>query len=156
MKVIIAALAGAAVFAIAAAVFSQGKRDPALDKLAVEFETAFNARDAARAASMYTDDGILMPPDQPMIKGRADIEAYYRQAFKGTFSDMKVLPFESIASGTQAFEAGVSTIVVPRRDGGGSWIPAGKYVLVYKRVGQTWKIAYDIFNDDVAEPPPSK
>jgi uncharacterized protein (TIGR02246 family) len=156
MKVIMATLAGAALVAIATAGSGQGKRDPALDKLAVEFEAAFNARDAAKAASMYSDDGILMPPDQPMIKGRADIEAYYRQAFKGTFSDMKVLPFESNASGTLAFEAGLSTIVVPRRDGGGSWSPVDKYVLVYKRVGQTWKIAYDIFNDDVAEPQPSK
>jgi uncharacterized protein (TIGR02246 family) len=155
MKVIIAALAGA-VFAIAAAGYSQSRRDPALDKLAVEFEAAFNARDAAKTASMYTDDGILMPPDQPMVKGRADIEAYYRRAFRGTFSDMRVLPMESAASGTLAFEAGVSTMVVPHRDGSGSWIPVGKYVLVYKRVGQAWKIAYDIFNDDMAEPQPSK
>jgi len=155
MKGIIAAFFGAAVIVVAIG-HSQGKRDPELDKLAVEFETAFNARDAVKAASMYTDDGILMPPDQPMVKGRSNIEAYYRQAFRGTFSDMKVLPFESVPSGSLAFEAGVSTMAVPRRDGTGSWIPADKYILVYKRVGRAWKIAYDIFNDDAVEPPPSR
>src|SRR5437016_1813562 len=98
MKVIVAALVGAAVVAIAAASYSQGKRDPALDKLAVEFQAAFNARDAAKIASMYTSDAVLMPPGEPMVKGRAEIEAHYRTGFGSPFSDMKVLPIESIAS----------------------------------------------------------
>jgi hypothetical protein len=25
---------------------------------------------------------------------------------------------------------------------------AGKYVVIYRRVGRAWKIAYDIFNND--------
>src|SRR5437016_1251994 len=76
MKVIIAALAGAAVVAVAAAGYGQVKRDPTLDKLAVQFEAAFNARDAAKAAAMYANDAILMPPNRSMVRGRANIEAY--------------------------------------------------------------------------------
>ena len=51
--------------------------DPALDKLAAAFAEAFNAKDAARVASFYADDAIVMPPDQTMIRGRRNVEAYY-------------------------------------------------------------------------------
>src|SRR5439155_21836549 len=143
MKSIMAALVGAAIVAFAATSDSQGKRNPALDKLAVDFQAAFNARDAAKIASMYTSDAVLMPPNRPMVKGRADIEAYYRAGFTGDFSDVKILPFESIASGNLAFEAGASTIVLPGPDGRPR-TPVEKYVIVYKRAGKDWKIAYDI------------
>jgi uncharacterized protein (TIGR02246 family) len=152
---IVAMLVGAAIVLVAVGSHAQRKTDPALDKLAVEFEAAFNARDASKIASMYTDDAVLMPPGEPMIKGRTNIEAHYRRAFRGTFSDMKVLPFESMTSGTLAFEAGVSTLVVPGPDGR-SRTPAGKYVIVYKRVGSGWKIAYDVFSNDEPEPQPPK
>ena len=46
---------------------TQGKTDPTLDKLAQEFAAAFNAKDAAKVASFYTEDAVLMPPNRPMV-----------------------------------------------------------------------------------------
>jgi ketosteroid isomerase-like protein len=34
---------------------------------------AFNAKDAAKVATFYTTDGVLMPPDESLVKGRAAI-----------------------------------------------------------------------------------
>jgi len=127
----------------------QGKTDPALDKLAKEFVVAFNAKDAAKVVSFYAEDAVLMPPNQPMAKGRASIEAAWKGVFKEGVSNLQLRPIESVVAGNQAFEAGTSTVTVP---GGGT--EQGKYVVVYKRVGNDWKIAYDIFNSDQPPPPP--
>jgi uncharacterized protein (TIGR02246 family) len=152
MRVVVAFIMSAAVV-VAGRADAQSKREPVLDRLAVEFEAAFNARDASKIASMYADDAVLMPPDRPMIRGRGNIEAYYAQQFRGMFSDMRVLPFESVIAGPVAYEAGLSTLVVPGPDGRPR-TPVGKYVIIYRRVGQAWKIVYDVFSDD--EPDPGK
>ena len=43
---------------------------------------AFNAKDAAKVALLYTDDAVVMPPNHALVKGRANIEAYFKQEFQ--------------------------------------------------------------------------
>ena len=133
--------------------------DPALDKLNAEFVAAFSAKDAAKLASFYTEDATLMPPNAPMVKGRPNIEAFWRSAFDAGMSNLKLRPFDSAVSGDQGYEAGTATIDLKPAGkdagaaAGGSARPvtdASKYVVVFKRVGADWKMAYDIFNSDAA------
>ena len=42
---------------------SAGKTDPQLTKLAKEWEAAFNAKDPAKVAMLYAEDGIVNPPN---------------------------------------------------------------------------------------------
>ena len=127
----------------------QGKTDPALDKLAKEWAAAFNAKDAAKVAAFYAEDAVLMPPNGPMVKGRANIEAQWKRVLAEGVTNMQLRPMESSISGNHAFEAGTSTLTVK----GGEPVN-GKYVVVYKRVGGDWKLDYDIFNED--QPPMGK
>jgi uncharacterized protein (TIGR02246 family) len=126
---------------------TQGKTDPSLDKLAVEFEAAFKAKDAAKVAAFYAEDAVMMPPNEPSVKGRKAIQAHYVNQFKEGFTNLDLNPTESAVSGQQAFDAGTSSIVLPN-----GRTENGKYLVVYKRVGADWKLAYDIFNSD--SPPP--
>jgi uncharacterized protein (TIGR02246 family) len=151
----------AVLVAVAAAAFTgpmraQGKTEPALDKLAAEFSATFNAKDAAKLASFYTEDASLMPPNQPMVKGRPNIEAYWKGAFEQGLTNLQLKPFESVISGNQAFEAGIATVTL--KSGGGSKpvTDTAKYVVIFKRANDTWKMAYDIFNSDLPAQPPSK
>ena len=127
----------------------QGKRDPTLDKLALEFAAAYTARDAEKVAAFYADRAIVMPPDAPMVQGRENIEAYYRRGFAQSEGRLRLQPIESVIAGSSAYEAGTSSLVAVR----GSGESAGKYVVVYERVRNEWKIIYDIFNND---PPVSR
>jgi uncharacterized protein (TIGR02246 family) len=126
---------------------TQGKTDPSLDKLAVEFEAAFKAKDAAKVAAFYAEDAVMMPPNEPSVKGRTAIQAHYANQFKQGFTNLDLNPTESAVSGQQAFDVGTSSIVLP--DGR---TENGKYLVVYKRVGADWKLAYDIFNSDSPSP----
>ena len=153
----------AIVVVLASLARTQGKTDPTLDKLAQEFAAAFNAKDAAKVAAFYTEDAVLMPPNRPMVKGRANIEADYKRVFGEGVTNLQLRPMESVIAGTQAFEAGTSSVTV--KGGGSSMLLSGvggsgaavteqgKYVVVYKRVGADWKIAYDSFSGD--QPPPA-
>jgi uncharacterized protein (TIGR02246 family) len=122
----------------------QGKTDAVLNKLASEFAAAFSAGDAAKVASFYTDNAVVMPPNQQMVRGRENIEAYYRNGFARSGGTLRLQPFESAVAGARAFEAGTSTLVAV----GGRSESAGKYVVIYERVRNEWKIVYDIFNND--------
>jgi uncharacterized protein (TIGR02246 family) len=82
-----------------------------IDTLLAQLVTAFNAHDAAKAASFYTEDAVWMPPDAPMIRGRNNIEAILRESLKrGALFKLSVL--ESEISGTAAFAAGTFTATV--------------------------------------------
>lgn len=138
----------AAALAVAGVVFGQGKTDPALNKLAAEFEAAFNAKDAAKVASFYAEDAVAMPPNRPMVKGRSAIEAQLKAEMQRQPVTLKLSPFESAVTGDRAYEAGTSAVKLP--DGR---TMNEKYLVVYKRVGGDWKIAYDIWNGDAPAPP---
>jgi uncharacterized protein (TIGR02246 family) len=120
----------------------QGKTDPAL-KLAAEWAAAFNAKDAAKIASLYAEDAVVMPPNQAPVKGRANIEAHWKSEIQQGQTNMQLNPVASAISGSQAFEAGTSTVTLP-----GGQTDRGKYLAILKRVGDEWKIAYDIYNSD--------
>lgn len=142
-----------AALALPALAGAQGKTDPLLDKLNAEFTAAFNAKDAARLASFYTEDASLMPPNQPLVKGRPNIEAYWRGAFEQGVANLQLRPVESAVSGTFGYEAGTAVVTV--KTPGGLVKETSKYVVVFKRTDTGWKMAYDIYNGD-APPPGTK
>ena len=141
-----------ALFVLVAFGRSQQKTDPVLDKLAADFAAAMNTKNASRVAAFYADDAVLMPADEQMVKGRVNIEAYYKRDFQEDASNFSITPLESAIAGAQAFEAGTSELAhgtgAALLAGRRPVVEKGKYVVVYKRVGGAWKIAYDIFNSN--------
>ena len=125
---------------------AQGRTDPALDAITAQFAAAVNAKDPARVSAFYTEDAVMMAPNEPMIKGRAQIEARYRAEFAAGIGGLILRPMESIAGGGVAFEAGTSTVAL--ESARGTELASGKYVVIYKNVGGVWKIAYDIYTGD--------
>ena len=143
---IVAALVGVTTLILVGLVHGQSKTDPALDKLTSEFAAAFNAKDAEKVASFYADDAVVMPPNEPLITGRTSIEARYEREFRLGLTSLQLRPMESALAGTHAFEVGTSA--VSWDSPAGRLSTSGKYVVIYKRVGNAWKIAYDIYTSD--------
>ena len=119
-----------------------GGGNPAADprRVSEAFAAAYNAKDAGTIASLYADDAELMAPDAYPIKGRAAIEALFREKFEQNCSmELRSRSF-SLDAG-QAFDTGDIAITMSDADGGPRRI-AGRYLAVMKRVGSEWKIAY--------------
>jgi len=144
----VAGLVVAAAIVGTSIVQGQTKTDPILNKLAADFATAYNAKDAAKVASMYAEDAVVMPPNEPMLTGRTAIEARLKKEMQESPVTIGLTPTESSTSGDRAHEAGIVSITLPD----GSKLTE-KYLVVFKKVGSDWKIAYDIWNSDTPPTP---
>jgi ketosteroid isomerase-like protein len=50
---------------------------PELARVLTDYETLWIHRDAAALAALFTEDGIVLSPGHPMVRGRAAIARYY-------------------------------------------------------------------------------
>jgi uncharacterized protein (TIGR02246 family) len=112
------------------------------------------AGDAKAIAALYAQDAVEMPPNQPMIKGKAAIQQYYE---KQTASGAKINSFtlthlDTHAAGDRGYDVGTyrQSLTVP-----GASAPvtdSGKYTVILKRSASGWQVSSAIYNSD--QPPP--
>lgn len=151
---------GLGLLGVVTPVSGQGKPSPALEKLAAEFVAAFNAKDAAKVAALFAEDGMLLPPDVPLIKGRPEIERFYKKLFETNVGTLKLTSLEADTSGSTGFDVGTYTrsvsgagnLLLLGVGGGSRVIAAGKYLTIVKRIGPDWTIAYTMSNLDQQPP----
>jgi len=117
-----------------------------VDDIATRLEAAFNASDAVALVSLYSDTAVLMPPNEPMVRGRTEIQAWFERALVRPRS-VRIVPIETIAEADRAFQVGTFTTAVSSSRKEDAPVPA-KYVLVLKNYGGEWKIEYDIWSLD--------
>ena len=104
----------------------------------------FNKGDFAGVASLYTDDATAFPPGSGMVKGRAAIGAMWKSMAEQV-SDPKVTTLDVKPLGPSAArEIGTFSL---KTKGPTPQEVAGKYVVVWEKVGSDWKLAADIWND---------
>lgn len=129
---------------------------PELDRVLRDYERAWQARDAAALAALFTDDGMTLSSGLPLRRGRSAIQQGY--ATSGGPLSLRAVSY--------ATDDTVGYII-----GGYSEQPGqpdiGKFVLALRRSpGGPWRIAADIDNsnqpprmrspgaDSVRRPPP--
>lgn len=117
-----------------------------------QFIEAFNKGDAAAVANMYAIDARLLPTNSEIIEGRANIQKFWQGAMS---SGVKLVSLETTHVETQgniAVEVGRYTLTTSGA-GGATTTDKGKYVVVWKREGRSWKLAVDIFNTNLSPAP---
>jgi uncharacterized protein (TIGR02246 family) len=135
----------AAMLALLAASSATAQTKEQIQKLDDAFGAAVRAGDAARLGQLYAEDATLMPSGGPRTDGRAAIESFWGGGMKTiagatlTASDVAPLGHD------YARELGVYALTTK---GSPSQTIAGKYVVIWKRVGGGWKLWTDIWNSD--------
>ena len=122
------------------------------DAIASAIETfggAFGRGDAAAVAAWYTADATLLPPGNPLLKGRDAIQAFWQGAMSTGVREAKLETLEVETRGDLAYEVGRFEMGV-QPPGGERAEMAGKYVVVWKREGDGWRMHVDIWNGDHA------
>lgn len=100
----------------------------------------FALNDAAKIAACYTDDAEILSANMSPIRGRAAIES----VFKFTNRPGHTLEFQTAeldVLGATAIEIGAYV----RKLADGSTFARGRYIVIWKRVGEEWKIHRDMF-----------
>ena len=124
-----------------APVFAQKAEIEAVNAKWVDF---FNKGDFAGVASLYTDDAAAFPPGAGIVRGKDAIGAMWK-GLAEQVSDPKVTTLEVKSLGpTAAREIGTVSL---KTKGAAPQEIIGKYVVIWEKVGNDWKLAADIWND---------
>ena len=103
-------------------------------------------RDSATAA-LYTENAILMPPNQGAVEGRAAIRAWLEHF--PAMSEFTLSPIEIDGNGDLAYVRGTYALTIAAASGKPATPDHGKYVVIRRRQPDgKWLIAVDIFNSD--------
>lgn len=114
----------------------------AIEDCGAKLGAALAARDYRAAAALYSEDALLLPPDAPIIMGRAAIAEFWSEAVPAL--GVKGAQFTTIdvtSSGDMAVEVGTVRLEL---EAGAVVV---KYVVAWKRGGDgVWRLHRDIWN----------
>ena len=125
------------------AAFGQDKAT--IDKLNESFMAAFQKGDTAAIGQMYAEDAYLLPSGGEMVRGRAAIQAFWTKAAEG-IGDFMLTTVDVKPLGNDAARE-IGTFILKTK-GQPPQEVAGKYVVVWQKVGGDWRLATDIWNTD--------
>lgn len=124
------------------------KADPArasIEKIGKDFASAYNRGDDKAVAAFYAEDAIVFPPESDMVKGRAEIQGVWKHALDTGIKSLEFEVVDVVSSGNLAAETGIATLHVQAIGSQESTVKV-KYVVVWKKVGGSWKLYRDIWN----------
>src|SRR6478752_9968401 len=104
----------------------------------------FNKGDFAGVASLYTTDATAFPPGSAMVQGGAAIGAMWKSMAEQV-SDPKLRTLDVKPLGPSAARE-IGTFSLKTKATTPQEV-TGKYVVVWEKVGNDWKLAADIWND---------
>ncbi len=122
----------------------------AIEAVNMAAATALVAGDVAGWSAAYADDAIVMQPDEPAWRGKAERDAKAGALVAAmSFSNVKFASTDVIVRGDLAVETGSVSYTLTPRSGGKAMDIVGKYLTVWKRQDDgSWKIIRDINNSD--------
>jgi ketosteroid isomerase-like protein len=113
------------------------------------FSKAYMDGDIAALVDMYTIDGKIFPNNRKILVGKEALLSYWTLADGVKILHHKVIPTDIIIEGDTAYDYGYYEGKTLTNDGNEvTW--QGKYVIIWKKVNNEWKIDLDIWNN-VAE-----
>jgi uncharacterized protein (TIGR02246 family) len=120
----------------------------AIEAANARFAADFAKGDAAAVASHYTAAGQVFPPNGDVVRGREQIAKFWKGVMDAGVKGVKLAVIEVEAQGDTAHEVGTYVLTGE----GGKTLDSGKYLVVWKRDGQQWKLHRDIWNTNMPAP----
>jgi ketosteroid isomerase-like protein len=109
---------------------------------------AFNGHDANAVAARYTQDAVLLPPNEPAVFGRDAIAATHAELFATGDFKIDIEPLETVIDGQLAYVAGRYRLWTDD----GTLVDRGKYMEIWRPVNGEWLISRDIYNSSLPLP----
>ncbi len=111
-----------------------------------QFESAFGRGDTAGVAQLYTENGQVLPPQSDAITGRQGIQAFWQAVMNMGVKAARLETVEVTHQGSAAFEVGRYTL----QGAEGQVLDRGKYIVIWERDGDQWKLSRDIWNTSLS------
>ena len=115
-----------------------------IEKENVKFGEYVRKGDAKALSNLYTSDACLMPAGMGFVKGRKAVEEFWGGAIKGMgLKDGILKTVEVVGEGDTVTEMG--EYVLKLQAEGKNMEDKGKYVVVWKKTPDGWKLHWDIW-----------
>jgi ketosteroid isomerase-like protein len=114
------------------------------------FMAAAGRGDAAAIAALYTSTARVLPPGGEAVQGREAIQKLFQGAIDAGMTNLTLTALEVEAHGDTAHDVG--TWAVKGKDG--ATLDSGKYIVIWKNEGGSWRLHRDIWNSNT--PPPAR
>jgi ketosteroid isomerase-like protein/pimeloyl-ACP methyl ester carboxylesterase len=123
-----------------------------IDEINVKWVKAFKDKDFALIEALYMPDGILLPPNTSPIEDHRAIASVWKSwseipNVEIAFGADRVV---AASSGDMAYDYGWYTFAFDTDRGRSE--DKGKYVVVWKKVNDAWKVAAHIFSSNLPAP----
>jgi uncharacterized protein (TIGR02246 family) len=109
-----------------------------------EFMTAFAARDAAALGRLYTEDAAVLPPNAEPVPGREAITKFWDTLLILPVKEARLEVVDVYGTGDVVTSEGRYALL----DDQDHPVDAGKYLVVWKKTEQGWRIYRDLWNSD--------
>jgi uncharacterized protein (TIGR02246 family) len=99
----------------------QKGRDPRISdirKVVESFVAAYNSGDAHRVCSFFTETAVLLPPNEPPVKGLDKIQSRLESFFEGFTYRIEFQPTQTEFIGGMGFERGTYSAWAVLKEGG--------------------------------------
>jgi len=105
-------------------------------------------QDVADLVSRYAPDAKLLPPNQPLVSGRAGLEEFFKTMIASGMRSLELDTTDVLEGGDLLVSIGAYRLGL-QPPGGDPITDVGKYVAVFRRQADGGiKIAVDTFNSD--------
>lgn len=121
-----------------------------IEKGNIKFGELVRKGDAKALSGLYTSDACLMPVGMKAIKGRKNVEDFWGSVIKGMgLKDAILKTVELLGEGDIVTEMG--EYLLKLHSSGKDVEDKGKYVVVWKKTPQGWKLHWDIWTSDLPQ-----
>ena len=110
------------------------------------FEKNFASGDARGMASLYTSDGVLLPPGAGLQEGPDAIQSFWQMAMDMGIKEAHLQTLEVEQEGDTAIEMGQYELSGAE----GQRMDQGKYIVIWKRDEGKLKLHKDIWNTSLS------
>jgi ketosteroid isomerase-like protein len=113
------------------------------------WEKAMMEKDMNTIISMYDEDVYSLPSYSPMMRGRQDLERHLRKEMESgmEFNEVNFNTVEVRHEGNIAVEVGTYEMSM-KMASGEDMNDEGKYITVWERKGNDWKVIMEAWNSD--------
>jgi ketosteroid isomerase-like protein len=120
-----------------------------IDAFNQRYLKAINDGDANTLIAMTVDDHIMMMPNQPIISGKAKLDAASRRMAEQFNIRETWQPLETVIDGRLAYQRGTFSTTITPKAGGAARTTDGKFLRIYRRQGDgSWTMVIDSFSGD--------
>lgn len=100
--------------------------------------------------AFYSDNIISLPSYGPMVRGKDQIAANWKKEMESgnKIKDFEFTTMDVREEGNVAIEVGTYNMTMTLKDGN-DFTDNGKYLTIWEKSGNDWKVAMEIWNSDI-------